>query len=324
MLGSLTIAYLFFGGTGAGAIAAACLLDVFWVHDVFGPRIAVAPFEASAGSRVLTWAFIVGLACLAAGCACLLSDLGRIDRALSLFESPSMTYLTFGSIALAALMACAAFLFLVRLLYLPALEGTLVFVVELFAALLSLAVMLYTGLLLRSLNSVSAWDTPLIPVLFVLSSASCGIAAVLVCAFFDGRQRCAFAVPRALLVADAAIIVLEIVAAVAFCLTVSSGVSFSAVSLGDVSLAALWWAGFVLCGLVVPLVFEAAAFRLTACSNESRRSFFVIAIAAALVIAGGVCLRFCIVNAGDHDALELSAPVAYEMQHPRAEGEWIL
>ncbi len=324
MLGNLAIAYLFLGGAGAGTIAIACALDLFWTHDEFGSRITRAPFESSAKSRVLTRSFFIGFAGLASGCVCLLCDLGRMDRALSLFENPSPTYLSFGSVALALLMACAAFLFLVRLLHVLAIGRPFVLVVEALAGMLSVAVMLYTGLLLRSLSSVSAWNTPLVPALFLLSSLSCGIAAVLLCAFFGLRECRLFAVPRALPAFDAAVIVFEIVAAMAFSLMTPSGVSLSGAASGDAPLEVLWWAGFVFCGLVVPLVLEAVVLRSSSPAASGNGVFFLVVLAAALVLAGGVCLRFCVVNAGGHDGLELSLPVTQQMQHSNTEGEWVL
>ena len=53
-------------------------------------------------------------------------------------------------------------------------------------ALAALAVMLYTGLLLQSLNAVPLWATPWLPALFVLSSLSCGMALVLAACVLAG------------------------------------------------------------------------------------------------------------------------------------------
>ena len=198
MLSSLSIAYLFLGGTGAGAVLVACLLDMLWAHEPFG---AAAPCSLGASSlqhRAIAFTCAAGTLCLIAGSLCLLFDLGSLDRAIFLIQNPSLTYLTFGAVALGLLIACAAFLTLVRFVYVPIIPGVLVVVIESLACVLSLGVMLYTGLLLDSLGSVSVWNTPLVPMLFLLSSASCGIAVALVCAFFDGHAVGGFAVPRIL------------------------------------------------------------------------------------------------------------------------------
>ena len=187
MLSSLSIAYLFLGGTGAGAVLVACLLDMLWAHEPFGAAVPCSLGASSLQHRAIAFTCAVGTLCLIAGSLCLLFDLGRLDRVIFLIQNPSLTYLTFGAVALGLLIACAAFLTLVRFVFLPIIPGVLVVVIESLACVLSLGVMLYTGLLLESLGSVSAWNTPLVPILFLLSSASCGIAVALVCAFFDGH-----------------------------------------------------------------------------------------------------------------------------------------
>ena len=114
MLGELAVGYLFLGGTGAGAIAVASVLDLALVRAPFGTDARVSADEAPPCERVVAFALLAGFAALALGVLCLLFDLGRIDRALDLFLRPSATYLTVGSFALAALVACGAFLALVR------------------------------------------------------------------------------------------------------------------------------------------------------------------------------------------------------------------
>ena len=323
MLSALSTAYLFLGGTGAGALFVACVLDVAWAREPFGAEAASVFSCASAQQRALALTFACGLASLVAGCACLLLDLGRMDRALALVLHPSPSFVSFGAFALAALMALAVFLAVVRVLYLPIASRALVVLVEAAAAVLSCAVMLYTGLLLSSMKAVGAWDTPLVVCLFVLSSLSCGIAVALICGFADGWSSRVFAMPRGLLVADAVIIVCELVAAVLYSAVVPSAVSFDGLVAGNGVLVALWWLGFTACGLVAPAVLELVSGRAIL-SGRGPRAFVFIAVAAVLVLTGGACLRFCIANAGGHDSLSLAAPMSQPVDLGNTEGGWTL
>ena len=114
----------------------------------------------------------------------------------------------------------------------------------------------YTGLLLQGLGAVALWRSPFVPVLFTLSSLSCGIAVVLVAAFFADPEGEAGRIVRPLVRADAALIVLEAAAAALFAgLALAGGhpgTAASAAQLVDGSGAPAWWGGFVLCGLAVP------------------------------------------------------------------------
>ncbi|WP_281667883.1 NrfD/PsrC family molybdoenzyme membrane anchor subunit [Slackia isoflavoniconvertens] len=324
MLSSLSIAYLFLGGTGAGAVLVACLLDMLWAHEPFG---AAAPCSLGASSlqhRAIAFTCAAGTLCLIAGSLCLLFDLGRLDRAIFLIQNPSLTYLTFGAVALGLLIACAAFLTLIRFVYVPIIPGVLVVVIESLACVLSLGVMLYTGLLLDSLGSVSVWNTPLVPMLFLLSSVSCGIAVALVCAFFDGHAVGGFAVPRILIFADAAIVSGEFVATVLYGLFPPVGASFASLATGDALVLLLWWLGFVFCGIAAPLVLETIAHKRLSLPNRSGQAFACLAIASVLVLVGGACLRVGVVNVGSHAKMELRASIERPVQTDDTGEEWLL
>lgn len=324
MLSALTTTYLFLGGTGAGAVFVVCCLDLVWAREPFGVQAASCFDQASAPGRALALSLAVGAVCLVAGALCLVFDLGRMDRVGSLATNPSLTYLTFGAFSLAVLIALAAFLCAVRVLYMPIVSRTLVIMAESFAIVAALGVMAYTGLLLQSLSSVDAWNTPLVPVLFVLSSLSCGIAVVLLCAYFDGRAAGTLAMPWGLVAADAVLLVLEAVAAVAYCALVPSEVSFASFGSSGVLVLAAWWFGFAFCGVAGPFALEAAARRRLLNAEWRQGAFACLALAAALVLAGGACLRFCVANAGGPSDLGLRAPVAQAVGPSNSEGEWVL
>ena len=94
-------------GTGAGAVVTCSLADLVLVRQPFGTSAYVQGPSVRPEARIVDFGFVAGFALLVAGIACLLLDLGRIDRALSLFLNPQPTLLTVGSFALAALAVLA-------------------------------------------------------------------------------------------------------------------------------------------------------------------------------------------------------------------------
>lgn len=183
-------------------------------------------------------------------------------------------------------------------------------------AVVSFVTMAYTGLLLSSMASVPLWHSLWLPVMFVLSSLSCGIALVLASAIL-GRSACAFAsVLRMLVRIDGLIIVVEalVLAAwlVAVCAAAGAGsadanaTSTDAAALASVRLllagpdALAFWVGLVAVGLVVPLAIDAIA----SCALSSPRASLAtlsgqtaFLASATGVLVGGACLRATIVSA---------------------------
>ena len=168
MFGELVTAYLFLAGVGAGGVAVASVADLLLVREPFGADV----YLTSRRSLVVG---VLALSCgaLALGAGCLAADLGRIDRVLSLFLTPPATLMNLGAWAVALLTVLAAALALARFLYLPWANRRAVVVAEVVACGLAVVVAVYAGLLLQTLTGVRLWSTPWVPVLFVLSAASC-------------------------------------------------------------------------------------------------------------------------------------------------------
>lgn len=313
MFSDLAVLYLFSGGAGAGAVMVCCLLDLLLVKRPFGLAegegrgIHEPGPSANALPCALDYAFAAGFALLAFGAVCLMADLGRFDRVAALFLSPHPTVLTVGAYALAVMLVCAAFLAAVRFLYVPDVSCMLVRGVEVAAVVVALVVMAYTGVLLQSLTGVAFWRTPLVPVLFVLSSLSCGVAAVCVSSVFVGvASEGLLRMLRVLARADAAIIVLELAIAMAFLWQMGASAhpgaaaSFAELTQGDAAFA--WWAGFCFCGMVVPLLVELFCAVRLAAGFQLRKT---LAVAAALVLMGALCMRWSLAEVGTQRELEL-------------------
>lgn len=262
MFGELVAAYMFLAGVGAGGIAAASLADLLFVKAPFGAAAESSVAEAPAAERLVSLVLAAALGALAMGVGCLAADLGRVDRVLALFLTPAFTLMNVGAWALAGLVVVGFALVLGRFAYLPWLGRRAVTALEVVAVVLAAVVAVYAGLLLQGLAGVRLWASLWVPVLFVLSAASCGCVLFAGCSLFveaDGRT---VALGHAILRVDAAVVVAEAAAAALFfggaVASGHPGVVASVASLSHGTAALPWWGGFALCGLAAPLAIEGA------------------------------------------------------------------
>lgn len=334
MFGELVTAYLFLAGVGAGGVAAASLADLLLVREPFGVDVVPDFAEKCPAERLVAGVLALSCGALALGAGCLAADLGRIDRVLSLFLAPPVTLMNLGAWAVALLTVLAAALALVRFMYLPWADRRAVVVAEVVACGLAVVVAVYAGLLLQTLAGVRLWSTPWVPVLFVLSAASCGCALLMAGALFvegDGSVRKAV---RSAARVDVVVIVAEAVAAaglLAFALgSDHAGVRASATSLMHGPAALPWWAAFVACGLAAALAVEVGCLvrghgRSRSAAKAVAKAYpaAALALAAALVLVGALGLRAAVVEAGAQRPLELQeaeAPASVPSENEEAAG----
>lgn len=298
----LTTCYLFLGGAGAGALVVLGVLECANARrrsertqndsNRFERAFAL-PDEFFA--RGWSLCFMA----LAAGMLCLLADLGRPERLLNLLVAPELSAMAVGAYALIVALICAGAFALASLSDHASRGFKIVYVVAGVGIVAGVTAMAYTGILLQSLASVLFWQTPLLPLLFLLSSLSCGIAWVLLgSAFVEARQP--FVRPLVRLAGiDGVLIGVEALCLAALLLSAyeGTGTRLAAEALLTGDLAPLFWGGVVICGLALPFVLE----RFITHGN-SRTQFVWI---AALLLAGGLALRFCIVGASAYDLSQM-------------------
>ena len=315
MFGSLIVGYLFLGGTGAGACLVLSVIGLLVPRERVtaaagqGRRGLSVRFQPSSPYRTL---FVPSYGCvlvvLLIGVLCLVVDVGRADRLLLLVLSPTFSHIAVGAYAYAA---CFAFALMLALSWAGVIERApmgLIRAVQVLSIPVALVAIVYTGLLLQSIGAVPLWSVFWLPVMFVLSSVSCGIVLVAGIAHFGEAGSTFASLFRGLIMCDAVFIVLEAGAVAAF--LVVCGIAAGEPLSGTAEAAAnsyteliagahagLWWVGFIGFGLAVPLVLEAAMLRM----RQARRGL-VLAVSAC-VLFGGLVMRFCIVEAGMHPAL---------------------
>jgi formate-dependent nitrite reductase membrane component NrfD len=243
--------------------------------------------------------YLVGGGALILSVLCLLFDLGRPDRLFALFLRPSFGYLALGTYALAILSACAiALCFLWGALFMR-MSRWVVRTIEVLGLVAALATMLYTGLLFQSIGTGTLLKTVLVPVVFMLSSLSTGIALLLLTAALTRAGRFFATTFRRLARVDVMLIVLEgIGLALLLALGLDEQPTRAAVAeLISGNFALVFWVGVVGCGLIAPLGFEGVSLRSDISGAPVRWGSAFLPV-ALLLLVGGYCLRVALLGAG--------------------------
>jgi formate-dependent nitrite reductase membrane component NrfD len=305
MLSDLMIAYLFLGGAGAGALFILLVLDLLTPQAARG-GIAHRYHPQTAYRPLFATGYQLGAGALVLSAVCLLCDLGRPDRLLILFMRPSSSYLALGTYALLISITCAVALAIIWSLPLARLSRWLVRAIEGLGLLAALITMLYTGLLFQSIGMGTLLGTVLLPMVFVLSSLSTGIALLLLVALFSPGGKAFFATFKRLARLDVVLILLEALGLALLLLFALEGqqsrVATYALLSGEFAL--LFWCGVVGCGLIAPLMIEGVVWRAGARQQTTRSCQAVVSTysttvpVSLLLFIGGYCLRIGLLGAG--------------------------
>ena len=323
MFDTVVVAYLFLGGAGAGLCFVLSILGLlipsFYLAQTSLKPESLAFLRYDPTLRRRTDAAIsnplrrlfapgwgVGALFLLVGIMCLLVDLGRIDRVVNLLMMPQLSYVSVGAYALAMCILLAAALGLVFARIVHHCPLWLLRVMLAVEGIAALVVLLYTGMLLASMPSVPLWNVWTLPVLFACSGLSCGIA-ILVCAARLSLAADVFPrVMQRLFVGGALAIVVELVMLGVYLNQVpnawpeGSGTALAAATSLEMLLSGdlgmLFQLGYVVCGLILPLIALVVLRILSPRSDLSLVSF--VLVTTAFIMVGGFIMRWCIVMAG--------------------------
>jgi len=161
-------------------------------------------------------------------------------------------------------------------------------------ALIGLLVTLYSGFLISSAPGVPFWNTSLIPILWLISASICAVAVLKILVHDERVTRFLTTSGLALDVAELAALAALINVAL-YSGSVAAKMSAEALLVGE--LAAAFWIGLVLLGVLAPL---ALGFLLL--KKEDRR----LALAAAILgLLGALVLRTLVIQAGIFEVLGL-------------------
>ena len=293
--GPLIAWYLFLAGVGAGAYLVA--IAASYLGEQYKPLVKPGVF--------------LGAPLVLIGSLLLLLDLGNPLRFWMGFFRPQSSMISVGIIIitvfiLLGLLHIAALLFPQRVKLSAKMLAWLGGVNTLFA----LATAIYTGLLLGVVKAVPFWNTPMLPMLFLVSALSTGAGAVLLVL---GLRR--WIAPAAkedtaqvlesehlLSRVDIPLIVVELLVLFFLLFIMAGGQSVAAESarylvVGGFAIA--FWVGLVLVGLVVPIALEVWALR-------GGKGLSVGALAGLCLLIGGIVLRYAVLSAGASVATALA------------------
>lgn len=286
MFSDFAIWYLFLAGTAAGAFLWAAVIDIRGAYAFAQNSV---PFRSRTGFHGCTML-------LAFAALMLFLDLGNPYDILYLFENPLRSVMSVGAWLLTL---CLAVSVAVSVLLLLGRSATVLFrVLELAGLVFGAGVMTYTGVLLSSMVSIDFWNTPWLVLLFVASAVSCGAALVEALSFvLVGSSRGLRDLARAAGTSRA----VEFAALAVFLLSrwfAGGAAQSSCATLFAGDLAGLFWGGLVLCGFAAPLACDMA--------NRLVRVPVLRLAGAVSTLAGGVCLRYCVVLAAAYSAITVN------------------
>ena len=168
--------------------------------------------------------------------------------------------------------------------------------VEYFLFAFALGVGAYTGFLLSAIQALPMWNNPVLPILFLTSGISAGIASNILVGLLFFKSSLNPESVKYLLVLDMRAVMSEIPLSVMLFLGMiysgEAGVDAAKSALTQGYLAWIFWGGVVGVGLLMPLTIAFTALR-----NHAYRMGFIVAN-AIIVLLGVFLLRYYIVYAG--------------------------
>jgi len=169
--------YLYLAGMGAGSFIIGVMMN--WFGFSFNPSktIVLWGYPLGVSKAVLLWGPIL----VAIGAPFLILDLGKKGRFLYACLNPRTSWVARGFLILSAFIIIGLFILVISILPFQSLsEGTTArLVLEIIGLLLALATAIYTGILLKSVKYVSLWNTPFLPLLFLVSALSTGSMGII-------------------------------------------------------------------------------------------------------------------------------------------------
>ena len=158
------------------------------------------------------------------------------------------------------------------------------------------AVAAYTGFLLGVVKAFPLWNNAVLPILFVVSALSAGLAATSLVGLLVDRER----FEQMWLIKKSHVILsaIEMVVLATMLVIVSAGSVEGAASVYSLvagQYAPAFWGGIVLLGLVAPFIIEGYPVFITKRVETSMTSMVVSVVGEAGVLVGGFMLRLLVV-----------------------------
>ncbi|RME34455.1 MAG: hypothetical protein D6786_04825 [Gammaproteobacteria bacterium] len=302
------IGYLFLAGMGAGALTTSASMYLRGGASRDNRYFSLAKFGA-----------LLGVPTVAIGCALLVFELGSFQvghwfRFLNLYKVMNLSPMSVGTWLLTFYLVVGA-LYAYTFLRQPAGEDGLAKLrtgLAWFGIPLGIGVAVYTGVLLGAMPARPLWNSPILAFLFLISSLSTGIAAIMLLRRaidrdterLSGRnveqQKEAWYI---LASTDTLLLALELISLFLFLmyghLTIGSVKhAISVLEFGG-QMSGMFWFWVVLVGLLLPILIELYLITPRLLFHRPERTSVAADYAVPiLVLVGGFMLRYVIVVAG--------------------------
>ena len=282
--GWLIITYLFLAGAGSGAFLAAVACDLL------APDWSKA--LARAGSLVSGPLVAIGTICLV------------LDLEAGLWQPWRQIYMVDNLRSMIAWGVIILSIFIpIALLYAAALNeisfigkfaNKYVRVLEIGGSVFAVATATYTGVLIAVVNGVPFWNTPMMPVLFLASAISTGLAAAMIlAAIIDAKTintLSNFALGHVIFLSIEALFLMLLVF---MSLTRSTEAAISATMLISGILSPYFWGLVVILGIVIPFILSIIEYL-----EYGQMPKALVVGVDLLVLIGGMSLRALIIFSG--------------------------
>lgn len=309
------IGYLFLAGVGAGALTVSSSVLLRGGGGGFGgEHLKIARYGALIAPPLLivgTFLIVFELGSFQAGFEH--GEFGKFFRWINLFLTINLSPMSIGSWLLVFCILASlgyAYTFLVKRDETDERTESLRRGLAWIAVPLGIGVALYTGVLLGAMPARPFWNSPVLAFLFLMSSLSTGVAAILLLrAILDGSSYASASGGQVdkgaylLAASDTLLIGLEVLAIFLFImfaqLTIGNPARAMAVIMPGGALAGLFWGGVVLVGLIVPVLVELKYVIPTLLHHRQfamPRSMEIVV--CLIVLIGGFVLRYVVVVAG--------------------------
>jgi formate-dependent nitrite reductase membrane component NrfD len=299
--------YLFLAGVGAGSLTASASVLLRGGGGGFGgAHVEIARYGA----------FLAPLP-LIVGCFALIFELGTFEaghwfRWINLYKVINLSPMSIGTWLLTFFIGVSlvyAYTFVPNAPFLGERQARLRKALAWVSVPLGIATAVYTGILLGAMPARPFWNSPILALLFLLSSISTGVALILLARGILHRARSP-EIEQArresdylLTATDVLLIGFELMVIFLFLmyaqLTIGGVKEAVAVVLPGGDLAALFWVGVVLIGLLIPALIELyyVVPKLVYHRGYNAPRIVDIAVSGA-VLLGGFLLRYVVLVAG--------------------------
>ncbi|MEE8189052.1 MAG: NrfD/PsrC family molybdoenzyme membrane anchor subunit [Kiloniellales bacterium] len=305
--GMPVILYLFLAGVGAGALTASASVLLRGGGGGFGgSHVEIARYGA----------FLAPLPVMV-GCLALIFELGSFEvgnwfRWINLYMTINLSPMSIGTWLLSFFIMVSmayAYTFVPNAPFLGEWQRPLRVMLAWVSVPLGIATAIYTGILLGAMPARPFWNSPILALLFMLSSISTGVAVILLFRALLHRTSTPEAEQAAkesdylLTATDVMLIGFELMVIFLFLmyaqLTIGNVKEAMSVILPGGDLAPLFWLGVVLIGLLIPALIELYYVIPELLYHRGFASpRYVDIVVSVAVLIGGFLLRYVVVIAG--------------------------